>query len=171
MNEKDSDIQGNKISRLQFLRLLGAGAIGYFAYRAGFINNLFGNATATAAIAAGGRENDTSQRYAAGSVSSLSAVERLDEDGILMMATPKPGGYSYRFSPTQDPTHHIRLDMQSTGGFEVKQEGAVKFTRFVSHRPASGGKGYTARLHVFTENKADEHDQKYNWINGAPQMG
>ena len=87
MNEKDSDIQGNKISRLQFLRLLGAGAIGYFAYRAGFINNLFGNATATAAIAAGGRGNGTSQRYAAGSVSSLSAATRLDEDGILMMAT------------------------------------------------------------------------------------
>jgi hypothetical protein len=39
MNEKDPDIQGNKISRLQFLRLLGAGAIGYFAYRAGFIKS------------------------------------------------------------------------------------------------------------------------------------
>ena len=37
---------GKKISRLQFLRLLGAGAIGYFAYRAGFINSLFGDATA-----------------------------------------------------------------------------------------------------------------------------
>jgi hypothetical protein len=49
MNEKDPDIKGNKISRLQFLRLLGAGAIGYFAYRAGFINSLFGNATAAAA--------------------------------------------------------------------------------------------------------------------------
>jgi hypothetical protein len=31
-----------KISRLQYLRLLGAGAIGYFTYRAGFINSLFG---------------------------------------------------------------------------------------------------------------------------------
>ena len=39
---------GKKISRLQFLRLLGAGAIGYFAYRAGFINSLFGNAKAAA---------------------------------------------------------------------------------------------------------------------------
>jgi hypothetical protein len=47
MNEKNYDLElGNKISRLQFLRLLGAGAIGYFAYRAGFINSLFGNATA-----------------------------------------------------------------------------------------------------------------------------
>ena len=46
MNKKDYDTQGNKISRLQFLRLLGAGAIGYFAYRAGFINSLFGNAKA-----------------------------------------------------------------------------------------------------------------------------
>jgi hypothetical protein len=51
MNEKDPNIQGNKISRLQFLRLLGAGVIGYFAYRAGFINSLFGNATAAAADA------------------------------------------------------------------------------------------------------------------------
>jgi hypothetical protein len=50
-NNKDSDTKrdNNKISRLQFLRLLGAGAIGYFAYRAGFINNLFGNATAAGA--------------------------------------------------------------------------------------------------------------------------
>jgi hypothetical protein len=47
-----------KISRLQFLRLLGTGAIGYFAYRAGFINSLFGNVTA--ATAAGG-VNATSQ--------------------------------------------------------------------------------------------------------------
>jgi|tagenome__1003787_1003787.scaffolds.fasta_scaffold19412139_2 hypothetical protein len=30
-----------KISRLQYLRLLGAGAVGYFVYRAGFINSLF----------------------------------------------------------------------------------------------------------------------------------
>jgi hypothetical protein len=53
MNEKDYDIQANKISRLQFLRLLGAGAIGYFAYRAGFINSLFENARAanTAVVA------------------------------------------------------------------------------------------------------------------------
>jgi hypothetical protein len=46
MNGKDPETQDNKISRLQFLRLLGAGAIGYFAYRAGFISSLFGNATA-----------------------------------------------------------------------------------------------------------------------------
>ena len=130
MDNRNSDTKGdNKISRLGFLRLLGAGAIGYFAYRAGFINNLFGNATAADANTLLPQQAST---YAAG---------RLDEDGILMMATPKLGGYSYRFSPTQDPTHDIRLDMQSTGGFEVKQEGAVKFTRFVSHRPASGGKG------------------------------
>jgi len=167
-NNKNSDTKGasNKISRLQFLRLLGAGAIGYFAYRAGFINNLFGNATAASA-----NTMPPPQTHRPINSSVLSAATRLDEDGILMMATPKPGGYSYRFDTTQDPTHDIRLDMQSTGGFEIKQEGAVKFTRFVSHRPASGGKGYTARLHVFTENKVDEHDQKYNWINGAPQMG
>ena len=64
MHKKSFETErGSKISRLQFLRLLGAGAIGYFAYRAGFINNLFGNATATTAVAAG--TNATSQRYAA----------------------------------------------------------------------------------------------------------
>jgi hypothetical protein len=42
VNRPYADTKGdNKISRLGFLRLLGAGAIGYFAYRAGFINNLF----------------------------------------------------------------------------------------------------------------------------------
>jgi hypothetical protein len=88
-----------------------------------------------------------------------------------MMATPKPGGYSYRFDTTQDPTHDIRLDIHGTGGFEIKQEGTVKLIRFMSHKPGTGGGGNTARLHIFTENKADEGDQKYNWINGAPQMG
>jgi hypothetical protein len=52
MDNRNSGQKGdnnNKISRLQFLKLLGAGAIGYFAYRAGFSNNnnnLFRNATA-----------------------------------------------------------------------------------------------------------------------------
>jgi hypothetical protein len=50
MNEKDSGIQDNKISRLQFLRLLGAGAIGYFAYRVGLISSFFGNATAATVL-------------------------------------------------------------------------------------------------------------------------
>jgi hypothetical protein len=157
-----NDIQANKISRLQFLRLLGVGAIGYFAYRAGFINNLFGNA-----IAADIDANTLPPQQA----STSAPVGRLDEDGILMMATPKPNGYSYSFDPTVYPSEDIRLDVSSTAGFEVKQENGVKFISFVSHRPASGGKGYTARLHIFTENKADEHGQKYNWINGAPQMG
>jgi hypothetical protein len=173
MHKKGSDAErGNKISRLQFLRLLGAGAIGYFAYRAGFINNnnLFGNATA-ATTAAGGRNAMQQGHAATGSSSSLAAAQRLDEDGILMMATPKPGGYSYRFDTTQDPTHDIRLDIHDTGEFEIKQEGTVKLIRFMSHKPGTGGADNTARLHIFTENKADEGDQKYNWINGAPQMG
>ena len=42
MHKEGSDAErDNKISRLQFLRWLGAGAVGYFAYRAGFINSLF----------------------------------------------------------------------------------------------------------------------------------
>src|ERR687887_1128904 len=178
MDNKGSNVQGNKISRLDFLKLLGAGAIGYLAYRAGFINKLFGNAAA--ASGAGGRilNTTTQQRHAvAGSPSSSSAVlaaeaaGRLDEDGILMMATPKLGGYSYRFNTTQDPSKDIRLDIHDTGEFEIKQEGSVKFIRFISHKPGTGGGGNTARLHIFTENKSDEDEQKYNWINGAPQMG
>jgi hypothetical protein len=147
----------NKISRLDFLRLLGAGAIGYFAYRAGFINNLFGNDTATAAVAAG--TNATSQRYAAtGSLLSSSAVAlgRLDEDGILMMATPKPGGYSYRFDPTLFPSKDIRLDVSDTGGLELKQENGLKFIKFVSHNPGIGDGSNTVRIHVFTEDRTDE---------------
>ena len=47
MHKNSSGKDGeNRISRLQFLRLLGAGAIGYFAYRAGLIDILFKNATA-----------------------------------------------------------------------------------------------------------------------------
>ena len=38
------DIGDKKISRFQFLKLLGASAIGYFAYRAGFINSLIRSA-------------------------------------------------------------------------------------------------------------------------------
>ena len=170
MHKNSSGKDGeNRISRLQFLRLLGAGAIGYFAYRTGFINSLFGNATATTTT------TTTTVGSIAGIPMSQSEVpataEKLDEDGILMMATPKPGGYSYRFDTTQDPTYDIRLDIHDTGGFEIKQEGTVKLIRFMSHKPGTGGGGNTARLHIFTENKADEGDQKYNWINGAPQMG
>jgi hypothetical protein len=116
----------NKISRLRFLRLLGAGAIGYFAYRAGFINSLFGNANA----AMGWEGIITPQRGApaAGWLSSAvlaPAVGNLDEDGILMMAKPKPDGYSYRFDPSAFPSKDIRFDASDTGGLELKQEGAV----------------------------------------------
>jgi hypothetical protein len=171
MHKNGSDTErGNKISRLQFMRLLGAGAIGYFAYRVGFINNLFGNATAAIAAAGG---NVTSQRYAAtGPLSSLgAALGRLDEDGIFMMATPKPGGYSYRFDPTLFPSKDIRLDVSDTGGLEIKQEGAVKFIKFISHNPGVGDGSNTVRLHVFTEDRTDEDKQRYTWIDGAEEMG
>jgi hypothetical protein len=167
MNEKDYDTQGNKISRLQFLRLLGAVAVGYFVYRAGFINSLFGNATAATAVGGGGR-NSTSQGTG---WPSAAGAGRLDEDGILMMGTPKPGGYSYRFDPILFPFKDTRLDVSEAGGFEIKQEGPVKFIRFFSHRPSTGGKDYTVRLNIFTEDKLDKDKQEYNWINGAPQMG
>ena len=46
MHNECSDMeQFTKISRLE-LRLLGAIAIGYFTYRVGFINSLFGNDSA-----------------------------------------------------------------------------------------------------------------------------
>ena len=91
--KRDSKI----ISRLQFLRLLGAGAIGYITYRVGFINNLFENARAVATTTTVRVLNATSQRYTAGWLSVVATAGNLDEDGILMMAKPKPDGYSYRF--------------------------------------------------------------------------
>src|ERR671931_2860380 len=143
MDNKGSNVQGNKISRLDFLKLLGAGAIGYLAYRAGFINKLF--VSAAAATGPGGIVNTTTQQR--------HAVARLDEDGILMMATPKLGGYSYRFNTTQDPSKDIRLDIHDTGEFEIKQEGGVKFMRFISHNPSIGDGSNTVRLHIFTEDR------------------
>src|ERR671931_1632158 len=100
-NKTGSNAKGdrNKISRLGFLKLLGASAVGYFAFRVGFFNGLFGNEVNTIAAAVG---MPPSQPF--------TSVGKLDEDGILMMATPKPGGYSYRFKPTQNPLHDIRLD-------------------------------------------------------------
>jgi hypothetical protein len=171
MHKKGSDTEegGNKISRLQFLRLLGAGAIGYFVYRAGFINSLFGNAIA--ATAAGGGGNATSQRYAVTGWLSTVAATSLDEDGILMMAIPKPGGYSYRFDPTQYPSKDIRLDVSDAGGLELKQENGVKFIRFMSHNPGTGLGSNTVRIHVFTEDRSDQDKQRYNWINGAQETG
>jgi hypothetical protein len=179
MVKKGFDIKiDSKISRLQFLKLLGAGAIGYFAYRAGFINNnLFGKATA-ATPPAGGVENTASQRYAAtgsesssAAASASAAVGKLDEDGILMMATPKPGGYSYRFNPGLFPSKDIRLDVSDTGGFEIKQENGVKFIKFTSHNPGMGLGSNTVRLHIFTKDRAYADKQKYTWINGAREMG
>ena len=159
----DSDTIGKKISRLEFLRLLGAGAIGYFAYRAGFINSLFGNATATATIPG-------SIPLSQPPVPSA-ATENLDEDGILMMGTPKPGGYSYRFNPSLFPSNDIRLDVGDTAGFEIKQESNVKFMRFMSHNPGTGEGNNTARIHVYTKDRADQDRQQYDWINGAQEMG
>ena len=144
MDNKDSNTKGDnnkKISRLSFLKLLGAGAIGYFAYRAGFINNsLFGNPT----IAAAANMLPPQPFTLAG---------RLDEDGILMMATPKLGGYSYRFNTTQDPSKDIRLDVSDSGSLEIKQEGGVKLMRFMSHNPGIGDGSNTVRLHIFTEDR------------------
>jgi hypothetical protein len=162
---------GKRISRLQFLKLLGAGAIGYFLYRAGFINSLFVNATPANSAAGGTGTSSQTLGWLSTAVAAAADAVKLDEDGILMMATPKPGGYSYRFNPTLLPSKDIRLDVKDTAGFEIKQENSVRFIRFMSHNPGTGEGSNTVRLHVFTEDRSDADNQKYTWINGAPDMG
>src|SRR5918912_3214199 len=119
MNTIDSDEEGGKkISRLQFLRLLGAGAIGYFTYRAGFINSLFKNATAAERPGWVGITTPPPINLppSSGWVSAIaSAAGTLDEDGILMMAKPKPDGYSYRFNPSIFPSNDLKLDATDSG--------------------------------------------------------
>ena len=109
---------------------MGAGGIGYFAYHAGFINDLFGNAATAARV---GIVNITQQGHTMAGLPSSStalAAGRLDEDGILMMATPKLGGYSYRFNPI---LIHLRYTVRCKRhrGFEIKQENGVKFIKFM----------------------------------------
>ena len=151
----DSNYKRDKISRLDFLKLLGAGiAAAYFAYGIDFLNGILG------------KSKRLRRAYAAALTAGM-----LDEDGILMMALPKPGGYSYRFDVTKDPTFDKRLDI-AAGAFESKQEGSVKFVRFTSTNQDSTGQGaHTVRFHIFTEDRANEDKQKYNWTNGATQYG
>jgi hypothetical protein len=137
--------------------LLGVGAVGYLAYKFGFINYKLS------------REPVSGREYTGGIVAV--AAGPLDEDGIVMMAIPKLGGYSYKFDTTKDPTQDRRLDIHDTGIFEIKQEAGIKFIRFMSHRPGLGKGSNTARFHIFTEDKADEYEQKYNWKNGASKVG
>src|SRR5829696_7625251 len=153
---KDSNYKGDKISRRDFLKLLEAGiATAYFAYGIDFLNGMLGK----------------SRRLKGGADAAALTAGMLDEDGILMMASPKPGGYSYRFDVTKDPTFDKRLDM-AAGAFEFKQEGSIKFVKFSSTNPGNTGQGrYTVRFHIFTEDRANEDKQKYNWTNGAAQYG
>ena len=151
----DSNYKGDKISRRDFLKLLGAGiAAAYFAYGIDFLNGILG------------KSKRLRRAYAAALTAGM-----LDEDGILMMALPKPGGYSYRFDVTKDPTFDRSLDI-AAGAFESKQEGSIKFIRFSSTNPSNTGQGaHTVRFHIFTEDRANEDKQKYNWTNGAAQYG
>jgi hypothetical protein len=149
MNEKDSDILGNNIPRLQFLRLLGAGAIGYFPYRAGCINSLFGNATAATSTTTTNVESIAIIPLSHQEQYHLQQQQKTYEDGIIMTARPKPDGYSYPFNPSHFPFKDIKLDVSSTAGFEITQEGAVKLIRLFSLKP-TGDKDYTARIDVFT---------------------
>jgi hypothetical protein len=151
----DSNYKGDKISRRDFLKLLGAGiAAAYFAYEIDFLNGILG------------KSKRLRRAYAAALTAGM-----LDEDGILMMALPKPGGYSYRFDVTKDPTFDKSLDI-AAGAFESKQEGSIKFIRFSSTNPGNTGQGaHTVRFHIFTEDRANEDKQKYNWTNGAAQYG
>ena len=88
-----------------------------------------------------------------------------------MMGTPKPGAYSYRFDPTIFPSKDIRHDVSDTGGLELKQEGHVRYIKFLSHNPGVGEGSNTVRLHIFTKDRADEDRQRYTWIDGAQEMG
>jgi hypothetical protein len=166
-----------KISRLQFLKLIGAGTIGYFAYRVGFISSLFTNATAAerpgwVGITTPPQINlPPSQGWTSVAASTAPIAGLLDEDGILMMAAPKPGGYSYSFNPMVTLSNDIKLDVTDTGGFQLGQENGVKFIRFTSHNPGTGEGSNTVRLHVFTESKYDADQQRYTWIDGAQEMG
>jgi hypothetical protein len=167
LNMQDKSQETNKISRLEFLRLLGAGAAGYFVYRAGLINSLFGNARAANTTTVLGNAT-TSQIYpTSGWLSAVAKAGNLDEDGILMMAKPKPGGYSYRFDPSLFPSKEVKFDLTDTGGFEIKQEGNVKYIRCMSHNPGTGEGSNTVRIHLFTEDRSDADKQKYMWIDGA----
>ena len=95
---KDLDYKGTKITRREFLKLLGIGIPAlYFAYRFDFINGILGNSTKLR-----------------GAYTEALTAEMLDEDGILMMGIPKPGGYTYRFDITKDPTFDKRLEMAVT---------------------------------------------------------
>jgi hypothetical protein len=152
----ESDEEENKISRRDFFKLLmvtfGAGMI----YKLNFNNYLSINGRTAME---GNAKQDPTQEY-------------LDEDGIAMFGKPMPGGYSYRLDVTKDPTIDRRLDTHHTGPFEIKQEKAIKFIRFLSTNPGTNGQGkYTARFHIFTEDKANEDKQRYNWTNGAPLIG
>ena len=151
----DSNYKGDKISRRDFLKLLGVGiAAAYFAYGIDFLNGILG------------KSKRLRRAYAAALTAGM-----LDEDGILMMASPKPGGYSYRFDVTKDPTFDKSLDI-AAGAFESKQERSIKFVRFRSTNPGNTGQGrHTVRFHIFTEDRANEDKQKYNWTNGAAQYG
>jgi hypothetical protein len=167
MKKTGSGTRGKKISRLEFLRLLGAGAIGYFAYRAGLIDILFKNATAET----GGWLGIITPPQTGWLSTVAPTAGSLDEDGILMMAKPKQDRYSYRFDPNVFPSNDIRLDVTDTGSFEIKQEGGIKFIRFTSHNPGTGEGSNTVRLHVFTEDRGDDDKQRYIWIDGAKEMG
>ena len=131
---KFSDYKANKISRREFLKFLGAGiATTYFAYQLGFINSILGKSI--------GQK---------GAYAIPSTAGMLDEDGILMMGTPKSGGYYYRFDLTKDPTFDKRLDL-AAGAFEFMQEGSIKFIRFTSTNQDSTGQGaHSVRFHIFT---------------------
>jgi pimeloyl-ACP methyl ester carboxylesterase len=75
-------MEGKKIDRLQFLKLLGAGAVGYIAYRAGLFNRLFGDARA-ANTAIAGAGNATSQSIGL-SAAAATEFKTADVEGLRL---------------------------------------------------------------------------------------
>ena len=116
MDNRNSGQKGdNKISRLQFLKLLGTGAIGYFAYRAGFINNNNSFRNATAATGA----NTTSQQAHTETSSSASAAAGYDQFGVKKIY---PDASPAKYSPVTGGGNlsvHIRRLPWSTTSFKT----------------------------------------------------
>jgi hypothetical protein len=110
----------NKISRLDFLRLLGAGTIGYLAYRAGFINNnnLSGNATAAGA-------NTTSPQAHIETSSSAAGYDQFGVKKIYPDASPT------KYSPTTGGGQ-IEVHRKKTGEMASRREWCLElFLDFV----------------------------------------
>ena len=155
MDNRNSDQKGdNKISRSDFLKLLGAGAIGYLAYRAGFINNinLSGNATAAPAAAAGYDQFGVKKIYPDASPTKYSPITgggqiELHKIKTGEMAKRREWEISESFL-NQEVTIYFNLDFDNPGEMSIKLRGGPHSSRadsmeaccYIHHIPVNGYK-------------------------------